>query len=102
MKAATIDYEAAAIYLGISRRSLQKLVNSGEVAHCRISGTLVRFRFEDLDAYLDRLAARSLSPSARAAAAAVPAPDKPLRLRTPKAPAPPAVVNGIRRIPIDY
>lgn len=54
--AATLTYPEAARYLGMSERSLQRLVAAGTVRHVRPTATRVRFRTADLDAYLDTVA----------------------------------------------
>jgi excisionase family DNA binding protein len=50
----TLTYSDAAKYLGIGRRSLERLVAEGTVRVVRPSPGRVLFRRVDLDAYLDR------------------------------------------------
>lgn len=54
-----LDIEGAAKYLSISERTLRAIVARGELTFCRV-GRLLRFRPDDLDAYLDarKVAAR--------------------------------------------
>jgi excisionase family DNA binding protein len=42
----------AAKYVGISPARLQESVRSGDITHYRISQKIVRFRIEDLDAWI--------------------------------------------------
>ena len=44
--------QAAADYLDVSRRYLATLVKRGEIRACRMGKRCVRFRKEDLDAFL--------------------------------------------------
>jgi excisionase family DNA binding protein len=53
---ATLDYPAAAEYIGCSVRALKRLVADGMVRHVPISPRMVRLRPDDLDAYLDTAA----------------------------------------------
>ena len=48
----TLDVSQAARYLGITDRFVRKLVEQRRVAFLQV-GRLVRFRADDLDAYLD-------------------------------------------------
>lgn len=51
------EKEDAAAYLRLSVSTILRLVRSGELPHFRI-GRSLRFRREDLDAYLEELALR--------------------------------------------
>lgn len=53
---ATMNYDEAARYVGISRRSLERLVKSGAVRHLPVVAHRVLFRPKDLDAFLDSVA----------------------------------------------
>ena len=57
----TMTYDEAAQYLGVSPRTVRRLVADGSLRHVPIPGRgegvkLVRIRREDLDAYLDAVA----------------------------------------------
>lgn len=53
---AALTYDEAADYLGINRRTLQRLVRDGRVRVVRPAPNRPRFRPEDLDAYLESTA----------------------------------------------
>lgn len=59
---ATLTYAEAAHYLGIGRRTLERLVAEGSVRHYRFSGRgedqrgRVVFRRDDLDTFLESVA----------------------------------------------
>ncbi len=46
-----VDIEGAAEYLGISVRHMRRLVADRRIAHFKV-GHLIRFRYDDLDAFL--------------------------------------------------
>lgn len=51
--------DASATYLAISQRTLWALTNEGKVKCVRPSPHSVRYRIEDLDAYITSLASQS-------------------------------------------
>ena len=56
-----LDYAAAGQVLGVSVRTVKRLVAAGDLAVVRVLGA-ARIRVEQLDAYLERLDAQPLSP----------------------------------------
>ena len=46
-----LSADEAAAYLGVSLSTIHRLTRAGELAHVRV-GRLIRFRREDLDAFL--------------------------------------------------
>jgi excisionase family DNA binding protein len=52
--AATIGVRTAARYLGVSERTIRRLVASRAISHRRVAG-LVRFTNEDIEDYLRRV-----------------------------------------------
>ena len=53
IKGAFISQEVAETYLGLSRSSLLRARNSGELTFYQFSGS-IRYRLEDLEAYAER------------------------------------------------
>lgn len=47
-----LSYTAAAELLSVSRRTVERLVASGELPHVRIAGRLVRIALSDVEAYV--------------------------------------------------
>ncbi len=52
-QAQTLNTIEAAAYIGIGKRTLQELMASGEIPYVKI-GKIVRFRPEDLTAFIDK------------------------------------------------
>ena len=48
------DYNTAAVYLGCTRRQLERWRRSGRIAAVKLGGNQVRFTREDLDAFVER------------------------------------------------
>ena len=59
----TLDVSQAACYLGITDRFVRKLIEQRRIAFLKV-GRLVRFRADDLDAYLDSCRVEALDPVA--------------------------------------
>ncbi len=59
----TLDVSQAAYYLGITDRFVRKLVEQRRIAFLKV-GRLIRFRADDLDAYLDSCRVEALDPVA--------------------------------------
>ena len=59
-----LDYAAAGQVLGVSVRTIKRLVAAGDLPVVRVLGA-ARVRVEQLDDYIARLAAESLSPSTK-------------------------------------
>ena len=49
---ACLDAREAAAYLAVSRNTLYRMVRAGMIPHTRVGGDNLRFRLEDLAAYL--------------------------------------------------
>jgi len=48
-----LTYKQAAEYLGLKKGTLYSMVHRGRIPHLRLGRRLVRFRKEELDAWLD-------------------------------------------------
>ena len=59
-----LDYAATAQVLGVSERSVKRIIATGDLTAVRIGGSS-RVRVEQLDDYIARLAAESLHPSTK-------------------------------------
>ncbi len=62
---AVMDSREAAAYLAVSTYTLRRMVRRGELPHTRV-GRALRFRFTDLDAYLEERTSREYKPLRRA------------------------------------
>lgn len=51
----TIDVPEAARYLGVSERTIRRLVASRAIGHRRVAGTLIRFTQSDLNGYVESI-----------------------------------------------
>jgi excisionase family DNA binding protein len=51
----TIDVPQAARYLGVSERTVRRLVASRAIGHRRVAGSLIRFTQSDLDLYVESI-----------------------------------------------
>lgn len=61
MPTAVLDAVEAAAYLAVTKDQVYRLVRSGELPHTRV-GKSIRFRVEDLDAYLEERTSTTWEP----------------------------------------
>lgn len=61
MPTAALDLQEAAAYLAVSVSTMRRLVERGDLPHARVLNSL-RFRVEDLDAYLQAQTRRTWEP----------------------------------------
>ncbi len=59
-----LSYAATATVLGISERSVKRIIATGDLRPVKIGGSS-RIRVEDVDGFIDRLTAESLTPSTK-------------------------------------
>ena len=51
----TINVAQAALFLGVSERTIRRLVASRALGHRRVAGSLIRFTQSDLDCYVESI-----------------------------------------------
>ena len=59
---AVLDAHEAAAYLAVSRDTLRRMVQRGDLPHTRV-GVALRFRVADLDAFLNKNTSRTWKPA---------------------------------------
>jgi excisionase family DNA binding protein len=61
MPTAALDLQETAAYLAVSKATVRRLLESGAIPHARVLQS-VRFRVQDLDAYLEAKTSREWKP----------------------------------------